>query len=243
MIKAWLRKIRAPRTPRLDRVIPEISPAETALLERFSAYTMTGIERQWALISAISYLNANRIPGDVVECGVWRGGNMLIAKELCKGSPLARKFYLYDTFAGMSAPSAADVTSSGEPAEKTYRERQRSDHTDWVYASLDDVRDNFRNAGLLDDEVFFIKGKVEDTLRIEADLPKQIALLRLDTDFYESTKAELEVLYPRLVPGGVMIVDDYGHWRGARKAVDEYFRDAHPLLVRIDYTARLMVKR
>jgi hypothetical protein len=243
MIKALLRKIRPSRAPRLERVIPEISPAEAALLERFAAYTMTSVERQWAVIRAIAYLNANRIPGDIVECGVWRGGNMLIAKALSEGAPLPRRFYLYDTFTGMSAPSDADVSLSGEPADKTFRERQRPDRTDWVYAALDDVRGNFRDAGLLDDAVVFIKGKVEDTLRQEANLPKSIALLRLDTDFYESTKAELEALYPRLVPGGVMIIDDYGHWQGARKAVDEYFRDAHPLLVRIDYTARLLVKR
>jgi O-methyltransferase len=243
MFKALLRKLRPPRPPRLDRVIPEISPAQAALLERFSAYTMTSVERQWALVGAIDYLNANRIPGDIVECGVWRGGNMLIAKELCKGAPLPRKFYLYDTFTGMAAPTGADVTMSGEPAEKTFRARERADYTDWVYASLDDVRGNFRDAGLLDDAAVFVKGKVEDTLRDAANLPGAIALLRLDTDFYESTKAELETLYPRLVPGGVLIVDDYGHWQGARKAVDEYFRDAHPLLIRIDYTARLMVKR
>jgi hypothetical protein len=243
MIKALLRKIWPRRAPQLERVIPEISPAEKALFQRFSAYTMTGPERQWALTSAIAYLNANRIAGDIVECGVWRGGNMLIAKALCKGSPLARRFYLYDTFTGMSAPTETDVTWLGQPAEKTFRERQRSDHTDWSYASLDDVRGNFRKAGLLDEQVVFIKGKVEDTLRVGVNLPKAIALLRLDTDFYESTKAELETLYPRLVSGGVIIIDDYGAWRGARKAVDEYFRDAHPLLIRIDFTARLMVKR
>ena len=111
MIKALLRKIWPRRAPQLERVIPEISPAEKALFQRFSAYTMTGAERQWALTSAIAYLNANRIAGDIVECGVWRGGNMLIAKELCKGSPLARRFYLYDTFTGMSAPGAAEVSA------------------------------------------------------------------------------------------------------------------------------------
>lgn len=243
MFKGLLRKIRPRRAPPLERVIPEISPEEAALLARFSAFTMTSIERQWALVSAVAYLNANRVPGDIVECGVWRGGNMLLAKELCKGAKPGRKFYLYDTFTGMSAPTDADVSLSGQPADKTFRGRQRSDHTDWVYASLDDVRDNFRSAGLLDEQVIFVKGKVEDTLRVETNLPKEIALLRLDTDFYESTKAELEVLYPRLVPGGIMIVDDYGHWQGARKAVDEYFRDAHPLLIRIDYTARLLLKR
>jgi hypothetical protein len=243
MIKALLRKLRPPRAPRLERVVPEISPAAAALLRRFSAYTMTSVERQWALVQAVDYLNANRVAGDIVECGVWRGGNMLIAKELCKGAPLARKFYLYDTFTGMSAPTDADVSLSGHSAETKFRARQRADHTDWLYASLDDVRGNFRGAGLLDEQVVFVKGRVEDTLRDEANLPKQIALLRLDTDFYESTKAELEALYPRLVSGGIMIIDDYGHWQGARRAVDEYFRDTPVLLVRIDYSARLMMKR
>lgn len=89
----------------------------------------------------------------------------------------------------------------------------------------------------------FVIGPVEETLITK--VPERIALLRLDTDWYESTRAELEYLYPRLVVGGVLIVDDYGHWKGARKAVDEYFaalgNDA-PLLNRLDYTGRMAVR-
>jgi hypothetical protein len=75
-------------------------------------------------------------------------------------------------------------------------------------------------------------------------LPEQIAVLRLDTDFYESTRHELRHLYPRLVHGGVLIIDDYGHWAGARKAVDEYIAEEgiRLLLNRIDYTGRIAIK-
>jgi len=241
-MRNWIKRRRQTSRGAIEKIIPEISLAETALLRRYAAFTLTGIERQWALIKAVDYLNAKGIAGDFVECGVWRGGNLMIAKELCRNSTIGRKFHLFDTFAGMSAPTEADTTHSGADAAATYRERVREDHVDWVYASLEDVRENFRRAGLLDDRVIFVKGKVEDTLTDPQNVPQKIALLRLDTDFYESTRAELEVLYPRLVPGGVLVVDDYGHWRGARKAVDEYFKGTPILWSRIDYTARMSVK-
>lgn len=234
-----------PKPSRLQirKVIPEISDAEISVLEKFAPFTMTSIERQWALVSAIRYVNAEKLPGDFVECGVWRGGNVMIAKALNEDSTMPRKFYLYDTFAGMSAPTEADKTYTGSDAAATYRERVRGDHVDWVYASLDDVRGNFREVGLLDESVVFVKGKVEDTLKSAANLPEKISILRLDTDFYESTRAELEILYPRLQPGGILIIDDYGHWRGARQAVDEYFSNANPMMFRVDYTARMMIKK
>jgi hypothetical protein len=90
--------------------------------------------------------------------------------------------------------------------------------------------------------VNLVKGPVEST--IPATIPDQLAILRLDTDWYESTKHELDHLYPRLVSGGILIIDDYGHWQGARQAVDEYFarQNLKPLLSRIDYTCRIMIK-
>jgi O-methyltransferase len=241
-LRDWIKRRRHTSRRAVEKIIPEISAGEAELLRRYAPFTMTSIERQWALIKAVEYLNANKIAGDFVECGVWRGGNLMIAKDLCRQSEVGRKFYLFDTFTGMSAPTAADTTHSGADASATYRERVREGHVDWVYASLDDVRESFRRANLLDDQVIFVKGKVEDTLADKRNVPEKIALLRLDTDFYESTRAELEVLYPRLVSGGVLIVDDYGHWRGARKAVDEYFKGAVILWSRIDYTARMSVK-
>jgi O-methyltransferase len=231
-------------TARADvkELVPEISPDEIALMQRFQPYTMTGVERQWALISVVKHLNGAKVDGALVECGVWRGGNMLIAKQICRDANADRKFYLFDTFAGMSEPSAKDVTHSGSAARAKFEQRKREDHVDWDYASLEDVTENFRRAGLLDESVIFVPGKVEATLRDPKNVPERIALLRLDTDWYESTKLELEVLYPKLVPGGVLILDDYGHWRGAREAVDEYFHGTNVLMHRIDYTGRMIVR-
>jgi hypothetical protein len=111
-----------------------------------------------------------------------------------------------------------------------------------AYAPLDHVRDNMVRTGYPEQRIHFVKGRVEDT--IPAGAPDTISLLRLDTDWYESTRHELTHLFPRLSRGGVVIIDDYGHWRGARRAVDEYFAQHGPslLLHRIDYTARAAVK-
>ncbi|MCC6947652.1 MAG: class I SAM-dependent methyltransferase [Bradyrhizobiaceae bacterium] len=242
-IVAPFKKLARRRPPDPKKLIPEITPAQLALIERYRPFTMTSIERQWALISAVEYLNRTQAPGDIVECGTWRGGNMLLAKDLCHGATIERKFYLYDTFTGMSEPTEHDVSNSGLAAAGTFEERRKEEYVDWAYASVEDVRRNFEQAGLLDHSVRFVKGKVEDTLADPANLPDRIALLRLDTDWYESTKMELETLYPRLVSGGILIIDDYGHWKGARKAVDEYFANETVLMLRIDYTARLMIRR
>jgi len=106
----------------------------------------------------------------------------------------------------------------------------------------DAVRATLTQSGYPTGRLHFVRGPVETTLPEHA--PERLALLRLDTDWYESTRHELQHLYPRLSEGGVLIVDDYGHWEGARRAVDEYF-ERHPpapLLNRIDYTGRIAVK-
>lgn len=219
---------------------PEASSGDIAFLEKFSPYTMSSVARQWALLRAIDYVDANSIPGDIVECGVWRGGNMMMASARRSGRDVARQIYLFDTFAGMSEPTDADVSLDGVSAKPRYLAEVRDDHNEWCFASIEDVRSNFDMFGLA--EPTLIKGKVEDTLLDEANLPNEIAVLRLDTDWYESTRAELEILYPRLARGGVLIVDDYGHWQGARRAVDEYFGERLPLLMAADYTCRVAVK-
>jgi hypothetical protein len=109
-------------------------------------------------------------------------------------------------------------------------------------ADLADVKRNMALTGIESDQMIFVKGKVEDT--IPNTIPEQIALLRLDTDWYESTKHELIHLYPKLIKKGILIIDDYGHWKGCKEAVDEYFAQhkIHLMLNRIDYTGRLAVK-
>jgi hypothetical protein len=167
-----------------------------------------------------------------------------VAITLMKLGSRNRDLFLFDTFEGMSEPTSEDVTAVDRtPASILLKRNKRERSHIWAYAPLEDVKDNLQATGYPSERLHFIKGKVEDTVPIYA--PDKIAILRLDTDWYESTKHELEQLYPRLASGGVLIVDDYGHWQGARKATDEYFSrpgiDA-VLLNRIDTTGRIAIK-
>ena len=151
-----------------------------------------------------------------------------------------RTIWLYDTFEGMTVPGEYDVEYTGRPAIDQYRE-ELAQHGAWARAPLDDVRANLASTSFSADRAQFVVGRVEDTIPSQA--PDQIALLRLDPDWYDSPRHELVHLWPRLSSGGVLIVDDYGHYEGARKAVDEFFAHCPALLVRVDYSARLVIKR
>ena len=131
--------------------------------------------------------------------------------------------YLFDTFEGMTKPTTFDRNAlTKDLAIKKFNRLKKENHNNWCYASLDDVKNSFMKYDLMD-KAFFIKGDVNTTLNDLKNLPEKISLLRLDTDFYDSTKIELEKLYPLLSKNGILIIDDYGHWKGAKKAVDEYF--------------------
>jgi hypothetical protein len=154
-----------------------------------------------------------------------------------------RELVLYDTFEGMPAPGAEDVNLRGEPASRQFElERRGSDASSWCYAPLEEVTANLATTGYPPGRIAFVKGKVEVT--IPARAPDRIAVLRLDTDWYESTRHELTHLFPRLAMGGVLIIDDYGHWRGSRRATDEYFAEQQIslLLTPVDYTGRVAIK-
>ena len=155
----------------------------------------------------------------------------------------SREVYLFDTFEGMPPPKDVDRTADGTFA-RTLLESD-PDKTGWVWAvaGIDDVRRNMGSTGYPQDRLKYVKGPVETTIPALAPAGP-IALLRLDTDWYESTKHELAHLFPLLCEGGILIVDDYGLWQGARKAVDEFFTTlGRPYyLNRIDYTGRLLVK-
>lgn len=207
-------------------------------------YTMTSIERMFALYGAVRYTVEHQFEGDFIECGVWKGGSsMVIAETLLSMGVNDRELFLYDTFEGMSAPEEVDKAISGETAELLLeKEDINVSESVWCYSSLDEVKANLSLTGYPLSKLHFIKGKVEDTLPNHKH--EGIALLRLDTDWYASTKIELELLYPLLVSKGVLIIDDFGHWEGAKRAVIEYFqqRNIVPLLNRLDYTGRLMIK-
>lgn len=206
-------------------------------------YTMTSLERLFAAHQAAKYIHENMILGDVVECGVWKGGSsMMMMMTLLSLGDTSRNFYLYDTFEGMSEPTDADISLKGEDADIEYTKSQKNDHNEWCYSPIEEVQSNVWSSGYPKQNIKFVKGKVEDTM--PETLPEDIAILRLDTDWYESTYHELVHLYPLLTVNGVLIIDDYGHWVGAKKAVDQYFEEqgVKPLLNRIDYTGRMAIK-
>ena len=236
------RKPRFATVAGLSVPFPEATADEQHIIIACAPYTATSRERQWALLKAVQYVDRHAIPGDIVECGVWRGGNIMLAKMARADQGLARKYLLFDTFKGMTVPQNQDVDYRGERATEHFAAYEREDHSEWGYASVQEVGRNLSSAGFAPGEAVFCQGPVEETLRDSRNLPDRIALLRLDTDWYESTRIELEILYPRLVAGGVLIIDDYGHWEGARRAVDEYFGSKAPLFVAVDYTGRVAIK-
>ncbi len=222
--------------PLLKLCYPDFDDATLAVMRRVLPYTMTSPTRIFAVCSAVRYVEANNVPGAFVECGVWKGGSSMAAALTFK-SP--RPMVLFDTFEGMSAPTEHDrQAQSGQLASAMLRDAGPAD-TLRCHSPLEEVQRNMGTTGYPPHKISYVKGKVEDTLPGAA--PQQIAVLRLDTDWYESTHHELEHLYPRLSPGGVLIIDDYGYWSGARKAVDEYFRDSL-FLGRIDGTGRIGIK-
>ncbi|PZN94787.1 MAG: macrocin O-methyltransferase [Alphaproteobacteria bacterium] len=223
-------------------LIPDATAAERHVIEVASAYTSTNAQAQWAFIQAIKHVHRRGVPGDIVECGVWKGGNLVIAGMMRQQLGFTRDIWGYDTFAGMTAPTAADVKPGfAVDAQQKFAALNSGATTDWCFSPIEEVTAALRSA-LGDDPVRLVKGRVEDTLVDPANLPERISILRLDTDFYESTKLELEVLYPRLQPGGVMIIDDYGIWAGSRKAVDEYFGADKPWLHYVNRGVRLAIK-
>jgi hypothetical protein len=207
-----------------------------ALFARVGPHTQTSRERVTTLADAVEYAVRADIPGDFVECGVWRGGStMAVALTLLGLGAGDRRLWLYDTFGEMPAPGERDRDHAGREV-KGHEATMLGDSG----LSLADVQAAMRSTGYPEDRLEYVAGRIEET--IPARAPAQIALLRLDTDWYESTRHELIHLYPRLARGGVLIVDDYGHYAGARQAVDEYFADSPVLLVRVDYTCRVAVK-
>jgi O-methyltransferase len=221
----------------------DLEPEFLALYKQCREYTMTSWERLYALYKSVQYTVENGIPGAFVECGVWRGGSMkLVAHVLHFLGDTKRTLFLYDTFEGMTEPDpAVDVDFSGNAAANDWRQVQRRG-VKWAYAPVEEVHKIIATSGYPMNMVKFVKGRVEET--IPGTIPVSIALLRLDTDWYSSTKHEMEHLYPKLSSQGILILDDYGHYQGARRAVDEYLSklDKKPLLQRVDYSCRLAVK-
>ena len=215
----------------------------TRIYNKCKKFTLTSKERMYALYKSVEYIIKTDIPGDFVECGVWRGGStMLIAFTLTELNVTNRKIYLYDTFEGMTQPIEYDyrVSNKKNRATDKWKKEQKKEYNKWCYASLSEVKNNMALTKYPKNNIVFVKGKVEET--IPKTIPSKIAILRLDTDWYESTNHELINLFPLLVKNGALIIDDYGWWAGSKKAVDEYFSNKQILLNRIDESGIIGIK-
>ena len=225
-IASYLREHRRKR--RALKMLSNYDEDIRAIILKVHDHTMVTFNKLFSFIEAVRYVNQWKIPGAIVECGVWRGGAIMAAALTLKELGVTdRTFYLYDTFCGMPEPSEFDsrLGKYVNPQEKFRLLQTGPDSSDWCQASLDEVRQNLATTQYNINRFKFVEGKVEET--IPGTLPDEIAILRLDTDWYESTKHEMTHLFPRLVSKGVLIVDDYHTWSGSKKAVDEYLAAAN----------------
>jgi hypothetical protein len=198
------------------------------------AYTMTGLRRLANLESCFERVLSNKVPGDLIEAGAWRGGATIYMRALLAAYDVRdRTVWVADSFEGMPVPDAARY-----PAD----EKMDLSDVEELAVSLQEVKRNFRRYGLLDDQVRFLKGWFKDSL---PGAPiKQLAILRLDADLYESTMDAIKHLYPKLSPGGCLIVDDY--WIPACEQAITDYRSEHGItdeIVRIDTQGVFWIKR
>jgi len=231
------------KKPETTKSYPDIEKKFFSCFDKCQKYSKLSIERMYAIYKAVLYINKSNTPGALVECGIWKGGSaMMMALTLKRLEKENKKIYLYDTYEGMAKPGKQDISFSGKKAIKSWEQQKHIDHNDWCYSPLKEVKRNLYSTGYPEKNLIFVKGKVENTLPKTA--PQKISLLHLDTDWYSPTYHELFHLFPKLSKNGVLIIDDYGHWKGAKKAVDKYFEEnkIKILLNRSDYTGRIGIK-
>jgi O-methyltransferase len=246
LLSDWLpalkqRSVASRRAKKFHQALYDLDEEAQQTIIRVKDQTMMDPEKLYAFIAAVRYVCKNGIDGDIVECGVWRGGAIMAAAlTLIQLESTDRRFYLYDTFAGMPRPGQRDRPLAEDLDTLAYFEGRQTgeDSSDWCFASIDMVRQNLATVPYDQDKFVLVEGKVEDTL--PRTLPGPIAILHLDTDWYESTRHQVEHLMPLMVPGGVLIVDDYFYWSGNRDAVDEYL-DRHKIPVLLTKVRRSVI--
>jgi hypothetical protein len=225
---------------------PEVSSSHRKTIYKVEDFTMTSRTRLVSLINSVEYVISRNIEGDFVECGVWRGGSiMAIAQTLVDLGIKDRKIWLYDTFDGMTQPTIHDVAAKTKKSAQDLLSKSKKiagKNNIHAFATIDDVKANLLSIDYPIENFNFIIGPVEETLAAAA--PNSIALLRLDTDWYESTLTELVHLFPKVSIDGVIIIDDFGDWEGSSKAVTEYFGNIEKsyLMNIIDSAGRLIIK-
>ena len=175
-------------------------------------YTMIGLRRLENIQACLEDILAHQIPGDVLEAGVWRGGACIFMRGLLKAYGIAdRRVWVADSFAGLPPPDAERYPADTDSQFHKFP---------FLAITMEQVQEHFRRFDLLDEQVGFLPGWFSDSLPTAPI--ERLALLRIDADMYGSTWEVLDALYPRLSPGGYVIIDDYHHFQPCRQAVDDY---------------------
>lgn len=198
------------------------------------SFTMIGEKRMQNFRNLIESVIGNNVPGDIVETGVWRGGACIYARAILKVyQQTNRRVFVCDSFEGLPPPDLIKFPDDADSSFHLYPE---------LSVSLEDVKANFEKLNLLDNQVIFVKGWFKDTMPTLN--VKQIAVLRLDGDMYESTIDPLNHLYSKVSPGGWVIIDDYEVVPACKAAVHDFFKvqDLNPELYEIDGVGRYFQK-
>ncbi len=245
--------IDVPSTVRWNRnLYKDFTEEEVKIYEPVIGKIAQSPEAIVSLIRAVQYIVNNGIPGAFVECGVWHGGGAAVMIRTLLGmaarhdSSRVREVFLYDTFQGFPRPDDRDFEYEVGPALNQWLIQQTEPYGDkgsmWMNVCIEEVIGNIERWCQPYPLAHFVQGMVEDT--IPRQLPHEIALARLDTDFYQSTLHELNHVWPVLASGGVLIIDDYGCFAGSKQATDEFLDTFRwrPYLHRVDEHVRLIVK-
>lgn len=214
-----------------------------ALFKKVYPYTMVGFKRLSNVYELAKDIEKNKISGAFVECGVWKGGCIAAMAFVASKASSQRKIWLFDSFEGLPEPTEKDGFEA-----KNYSGDKSSGKLETInkcVGLVEDVNKIFFDVLRIKPEnVVIKKGWFQDTFPIEKNKIGPISILRLDGDWYESTKCCLANLYDIVIPGGYIIMDDYGHWEGARRAAEEFFafKNIKPDLIKIDYTGAYFKK-
>jgi hypothetical protein len=209
--------------------------------------TMGSTIQQYTMWQVANHVEDAGLTGAIAEFGVWRGGMSMIGARVLSERNSTRNVYLFDTFEGMTAPSSLDrELFSDQSADELLKLesknlRKKDSYNTWCIADFDDVTAGMKTTGIRESQYHLIQGDVLQT--VPKNLPQSLAVCRIDTDWYESTAHIIENCWDLIVPGGVLILDDYDMWTGARKAVDDFFesRELKPLMIRPE-VGRIIIK-
>ena len=249
LVNRQLRKRLGVQVERVDPSKPyNVIDADWDDIHSVEGWTMTSLAQRFLLQASLRHVVKANIPGSFVEVGVWRGGMLQLAAKTLQRLDDFRDIHAIDTFEGMTPPTARDRVLGGGPSAEQLmlaeprQTKKKEQWTVWCDSPLQDVQDGMRSTGYPENLAKFWHGSVTDRTDFSELAP--IAVLRIDVDWFDATLHSLVHLFPSLSPGGVLLLDDYDHWQGAREAIDEYFADSPSFLVPVSFppSGRLLVK-